>query len=449
MSISRVDLVLSAIMFLLGSFYVVTFYILPFVYWTYCYISALACGTIFLVRRRESFFTLSSIFIVLSIIGLTLAVGPSLFFDVGVIDLRLSIYLNSLGIIFFVAAALLASPYRVLRFATGWRALEKPAWLVFFKVNWRIFLFTLPGVLLVITLSGGWSVFSMSLQDSGFDRTASLKGMGPLMIFSSLNVLSGILCGIGLWVRGWKIVSILFVFSLITLNSFTYGRGNLIALVTICLTFYGLSRGFSLKAIAAILFSGVGIVLLQVLRAFGSDKEDYGYSSILVLLNKFAGDFDTVINTSQLIDYVEQNDYFGMYHIWSTVYQFIPRFVFPDKPQFFADVYINSLIFPGVYLGAEGGTTFTFGVVGVWYAVAGMATMIFGMVLQAVLMGGAERIFLSRAVRSSKPNFRFVVYLILVSQVVIMYRVGFYPFMNAILLIIFYYTYYQLLKRTV
>lgn len=449
MSVSRFDLALSAIIFLLGLFYVFEFYNSPFDYWSYCYLSALVGGVFFLVRRRESFFTLSSIFTALFIVGLTLAVAPFLFFGVDALDLRLSIYLNSIGLIFFVATALIASPFRAARFFAAAAMLETQAWLAFFNVNRRIFLFTLPGVLLVITLSGGWKVFSLALQDSGFDRTGSLKGMGPLMIFSSLNVLSGILYSIGLWVRGRKTISILFSFILIILNSFTYGRGNLITLVMISLTFYGLSRGLSLRALTTLFFGGVGIVLLQAMRALGVENEDYGYSSQLIFINKFAGDFDTVMNTSQLIDYVKQNGYIGTYHIWSTIYQFVPRFVFPDKPQFFADVYINSLIFPGVYLGAEGGTTFTFGVVGVWYAVAGMGTMIFGILLQAVLMGGAERIFLNRPVRSNEPNFRFVVYLILISQVVIMYRVGFYPFMSAIMLILFYYMLYQLLKRDI
>jgi hypothetical protein len=449
MSVSRFDLAISAIIFFMGLFYVLVFYISPFDYWSYCYISALVCGVFFLVRRRESFFTLSSIFIAFFIVGLTLSVAPFMFFGVDALDLRLSIYLNSIGLIFFIATALIASPFRAARFIAAGGVLETKAWLAFFKVNRRIFLFTLPGVLLVITLSGGWKVFSLGLQDSGFDRTGSLKGMGPLMIFSSLNVLSGILYGIGLWARGRKIISIFFVFILMILNSFTYSRGSLITLVMISLTFYGLSRGFSLRALTTLFFGGVGIVLLQAMRAWGVENEDYGYSPLLIFLNKFAGDFDTIITTSQLIDYVKQNDYLGVYHIWSTIYQFVPRFAFPDKPHFFADVYINSLIFPGVYLGAEGGTTFTFGVVGVWYAVAGMGTMIFGILLQALLMGGAERIFLNRSVRSNEPNFRFVAYLILISQVVIMYRVGFYPFMSAVMLILFYCMFYQLLKRRI
>lgn len=449
MSVSRFDLAFSAIMFLLGSFYVVEFYSAPIDYWVHCYISALVCGVIFLVRRRKSFFMLSSVFIALFIVGLTLAISPFLFFDVDALDLRLSIYINSLALIIFVAIALLVSPPRAARLVAGGAALTTPPWLSFFKVNRRIFLFTLPGVLLAITLSGGWAVFSAGLQNSGFDRTGSLKGLGPLMIFSSLNVLSGVLYGIGLWLRNQKIASVLFLFALITLNSFTYGRGNLITLVMICMTFYGLSNGYSLKALAMLFAGGVGIVSLQALRAIGVESEDYGYSFQLNFINKFAGDFDTVINTSLLIDYIQQNGYLGIYHIWSTVYQFVPRFVFPDKPHFFADVYINSLIFPDVYLGAEGGTTFTFGAVGVWYAVAGIATMIFGLILQAVLMGGAERILLNRSLRNSEPNFNFVAYLILVSQVVIMYRVGFYPFMNAILLISLYYISYTVMKRSI
>lgn len=444
--IPRLDLILSVVLFLLGFICVLGFYISLVDFWVYCYILALVCGVFFLVRRRESFFLLSSIFIALFMVSLTLAVAPFLFFNNDPIDLRSSIYLNSIGLIFFIATALIVSPCNAPRLFRVGSGLDQKYWLAFFKINRRIFLFSLPGVFLVITLTGGWNVFSMGLQDSGFDRVGSLVGMGPLMIFSSLNVLSGTLYLIGLWVRGRMIVSISFGLGLILLNSFTYGRGSLITLVMIILTFYGLSRGFSLRTFIALFLCGAGIVFLQIMRTLGIDNVDYGYSPLLTFLNRFSGDFDTVISTSHLIDYVKENDYLGWYHIWSTIYQFLPRFFFPDKPQFFADIYINSLIFPGVYLGREGGTTFTFGVVGVWYAVTGMATMIFGVLLQALLMGASERIFLYRSLWNKKPNISFVFYLMLISQVVIMYRVGFYPFMSAVMLILIYYVLYKSLN---
>lgn len=441
---SRIDFSIALIIFWCGILFWVGYRCAPLEYWWYCYGAALACGSGFLVWRRRSFFTLSSVFVVLCLIGLTLPVVPFLFFGVDALDLRRSIYVNSLGLIFFVAMALLASPSTAPRWQ-GDAFLTTPEWTAFFAANRRIFWITIPGVLLAITLSGGWQAY-LGLDEGGFDRIASLKGMGPLMIFSFVNVFSAGFYAIWLWTKDRAVVAMSLVVFTTLLNGFTYGRGNLIMISMMFLTFYGLRQGFSLKALLVTLIAGIGIVLLKVTRIGMGVDSGPEVSPLLAFSMQFAGDFDPVNNVAQLIDYVSTNGYPGFYHIWSTILIYVPRVLFPGKPQDIGGVHLTTLVFPGVYLGAEGGTTFTFGAVGVWYAVAGMTTMVCGLVLQSVVLGVMERIFVSWSQICRRPTAGMVVYLLAIGQVIIMYREALYPLVNVVFYFACYWIMYLIVK---
>lgn len=412
----------------------------PLEYWGHCYVISIVVGLGFLFHFRTSYFTISYVFVVLQIIGLTLAIAPFLFFGVIELDIRNSIFINSLALLIFVALALIILPKKAPSLETKLLILSS-SWKEFFKINTQMFFISLPFVLLAIVISGGYRAYG-GLEDSGFDRIASLKGLGPLMIFSFLNTFCGGLMAIKMFFQGKRFLAMLFVVSFLLINGFTYGRGNMISVFFFFYVFLGLRSKMSFKLILSFLVIGIIVVMLKLLRSSFEGESDLA----LWFLMQFWGDFDSVVNTQHLLEFINDFGYPGFYHIWSSLFNYIPRALFPDKPQYFGILYLNDLVFPGLYLGAEGGTNLNFGFAGTLYSAAGMITLILGIFLIAVSLGYFERLLIVWS-SLAQPDMKIIVYLIAISNVVILYREGLYAILNlAFYALCYFIVYYILLK---
>lgn len=174
--------------------------------------------------------------------------------------------------------------------------------------------------------------------------------------------------------------------------------------------------------------AGIGIVLMQLFRATGESES--GFSPFLALMLKFSADFDSLNNTAHLINHIEDTGFPGWYHIYSFIYNPIPRALFPDKPHFFGILHLNDLIFPGMYKGEDGGTNFTFGLFGTWYGAQGVITLLFGSWLSARFLCWLD-IQLNNWRASPRPNLLFIFYLFVLGQIVIFYRDGLSLFVSA------------------
>lgn len=410
--------------------------------WPQCYGLALICVFLYLWQFRRNLFSTTTIFVLLSVVAITFPVVPYLVFDLEFGSYFYdSIYINTLGLYFFLAFAVLLSP-TISPQANPKEFLKSVEWERFFKINQRICIFTFPFVLVAITVAGAWGAL-LSLQDSSFDRIASMKGLGPLMIFSVMNVVSAFFWAVGLFTRHKQLRAIALLLFILFVNGFTYGRGNLIFVFFGSLLFYLALRGVSLKVIIAAALGGIFIILLKVTR--GGEQLDLPWQLMFFL--HFAGDFDSLNNSVTLIEYTKQNGFFGLYHIWSNLLVYIPREIFPGKPHDLGGLYLNTFLFPGVYLGAEGGTGLALGFQGIWYAVAGLPSLVIGNLLLAWILCSCDRAF-KRKVKIGKPSLMLIAYIMLIGQSIILYRDGFYAFMNVGFYIACYWAMYKIFSST-
>jgi hypothetical protein len=162
----------------------------------------------------------------------------------------------------------------------------------------------------------------------------------------------------------------------------------------------------------------------------------------VIFFLQFAGDFDSLNNNSTLVEYTREHGFFGFYHIWSSILIYFPRDLFPWKPHDLGGLYLNTFLFPGVYLGAEGGTGLAIGFQGIWFATYGLITLLLGNLLLAISLNWADR-RVYRHLHYAAPGVFLVAYIFLIGQSVIIYRDGFYAFLNTGLYVGIYFLFFK------
>jgi hypothetical protein len=223
-------------------------------------------------------------------------------------------------------------------------------------------------------------------------------------------------------------LAILLLFLSLFLNGFTHGRNNLITTIFFFLFAYGIRKGFSIKSFTYFVLVGILIVFYKITRGISA----VDYTGLVLFFGHFAGDFDTLMNTGKVIEYCESVEFPGFFHIWSLLLIYIPRFFFSDKPHIIGGLHLSDLVFPGVYLGAEGGTGYSVGMPATLFAVSGLGSMIVGIGILAFILYVYDLLLHRWSRDQATPNFFLLHYLFLLSGVVILYRDGFYAFMNAL-----------------
>lgn len=396
--------------------------------WSWCYLTSIGLALIYLYQNRARIFCLTPIFVSIITVAHTLPALPYTVFELDPVrNLYNSLYINSLGFLVVLTIASLHQP-PVKPFLVGQHKLLTPEWLQFFRVNAKLFYITAPIVLAAMILSGGWKVLLGLIPSEDFSRTGAFKGLGPLMQFAALNVYAGTVYGFSLIGRQQALRGVALLALMLAINSFTLGRGNVILVFMYGLFSFALTRGISLRLLGMAFLAGIGIVLMQLFRATGESES--GFSPFLALMLKFSADFDSLNNTAHLINHIEDTGFPGWYHIYSFIYNPIPRALFPDKPHFFGILHLNDLIFPGMYKGEDGGTNFTFGLFGTWYGAQGVITLLFGSWLSARFLCWLD-IQLNNWRASPRPNLLFIFYLFVLGQIVIFYRDGLSLFVSA------------------
>lgn len=398
--------------------------------WGWCYVSSIGLALAYLWVNRARIFCLTPIFVSIVTVAHSLPALPYTVFELDPVrNFHRSLYVNSLGFLVILAVACLHQrPARPILVPQP--RFQSQEWLDFFRINARLFKATTPLVLAAMFLSGGWQVLLGVLPSEEFSRTGAFKGLGPLMLFAALNVYAGTVYGFSLVGRHKLLQGAMLVAFMLAINSFTLGRGNVILVFMYGLFSFALTRGINLKLMGTAFLIGIGIVLMQLFRATGEGGSDF--SPVLALMLKFSADFDSLNNTALLINHVEDAGFPGWYHIYSFIYNPIPRSIFPDKPHFFGILHLNDLIFPGMYLGKDGGTNFTFGLFGTWYGAQGMGTLLFGSWISARFLCWLDtRLDAWRSMPT--PNLLFIFYLFVLGQIVIFYRDGLSVFVSALI----------------
>lgn len=414
--------------------------------WMSCYASAVVFSILYLWTHRRNLISLSGIFVGLSLIAITLPAVPYLIFELETAHgFYASLFLNSLGQIYFVTLALILVPIRSVHCVNS-GLFAGHRWDHFVRINRAICLATLPFVLLAITEAGAWG-YLLGNRSGDYDRISSMKGLGPLMVFSVVNMMALFFWVCGVWLQGRKWPSLVIAALFLFLNGFTGGRQNLIGFCLGFLIIYVALIGFNKKLFLIIPAAGLLIIYMKALRV--SDVEvalDLPWYVNFFL--QFAGDFDSLNNDSVLVEYTRDHGFFGFYHIWSNILIYLPRNLFPWKPHDLGGLYLNTYLFPGVYLGAEGGTGLAIGFQGIWYAAYGLSTLLLGNLLLAVTLSWADR-RIYRKLHYSPPGVFLVAYIFLIGQSVIIYRDGFYAFLNAGLYIGIFYLFFKIIQPTV
>ena len=348
---------------------------------------------------------------------MTFSAVPFLFFELELKGLDKSLFLHSLGLMFSISISILFFNIRkYTKYIQTDNLFNTEKWDKFININKRIFYITLPFVLLAMYVSGGWkSYFGIE----GYDRVSSMKGMGFLMIFSVLNVGSSILLVLNSIYKRNYLLIIFPLFSIMILNGFTQGRNNLIWLIFSILFMLGILNKINKKVLFYFFILGLLIVFYKVMRY---NPNENPFSLILTFFLHFTGDFDVVIRTAELLNYIEENGFFGLYHIWSQILTYIPRPLFPDKPHFIGNIYLNIFVFPGVYTGGPLSTGYTFGVLPVLYAINGLtlSLLLFFFTMYCLIKFDLYIYYLIKI--KKKINVFFVLYFFLLGNVIIFYR---------------------------
>lgn len=393
--------------------------------WQDCYLFSLAAALAYLLGNRQNIFSVSALLVLISFIAHTAPAIPYLYFGMQPVDsFDTSLFINSYGLLVLVCVCTLRAPQGPIRIANVTPEIRE-LWSGFVASAWKIFFLTLPFVFLTMYVSGGWKVYTGDLEPGDFSRTANFKGLGPLMIFTSLNVYSATAWTLSLLARRRWLAAAAVMVATVGLNGFSLGRGNLIFMAVVGALCWSLCFRITLRMLMLAALAGTGIVLLQLTRGSGNE----GPASALELFLAFSADFDSLNNTAHLVNYVKANGFPGWYHMATFFLDPVPRTLFPGKPHFIGILYLNDLVFPGLYRGAEGGSNFTFGIYGTWYAVAGMPTMIGGIAATALVTTWADAL-LARWARAPAPTTGLMFYLLLVGQIVILYRDGVMVFVN-------------------
>lgn len=398
--------------------------------WGWCYTTSIALALGYLWVNRARIFCITPIFVSIVTVAHTLPALPYTVFGLDPVrNFNRSLYVNSLGLLVVLAVACLRQRAPRPRLIQQQR-FQTQEWFSFFRINARLFYITTPLVLTAMFVSGGWQVLFGVIPNEDFSRTGAFKGLGPLMLFASLNVYAGTIYGFSLVGRSELIRGLALLVFMLAINSFTLGRGNVILVFMYGLFSFALTRGITLRLMGMAFLIGIGIVLMQLFRATGENSSSF--SPLLALMLKFSADFDSLNNTAHLISHIDDSGFPGWFHIYSFLYNPIPRALFPDKPHFFGILHLNDLIFPGMYRGEDGGTNFTFGLFGTWYGAEGMSTLLLGSWISArFLCWLDDRLDQWRA--SPRPDSLFIFYLFVLGQVVIFYRDGLSVYVSAMI----------------
>lgn len=423
--------------------YFFCFIIDPLRFWVEAYLSSLFIIIVYLYIRRENYFTVSYLVIALNLIGITIPLIPYFYFYSGDINnyLLKSIYLHSWGIILFIGCLLTFTPsFEDIKLEH--KDFQIEAWDYFFRINKYVFYLTMPLVFILLLISGAWKVYIN--EQTSFSRISDLKGLGPLLLFSFINVLSSSLYIVQLFNCERKIKGILLFILTITINNVGYGRGPLILMLCIFLFFYGITNKFSFKVIIGIIFAGGLLVSAQLLRALGRASELQ--NQILGTSLKFSGDFPEVVNTAALMEYLHNRDYFGGSILWGNLWYYIPRALYGAKPQVFGGLELNVAVFPDLYLGKSGGSTTTFGIYGTLFSICGIGGLLVFIIILAYLIGVVENNVL-KWIKKPQPNFFFIFSLTTLSYVQIIHREAFLGLFNSFNQAIFYFIFYLFTKQ--
>lgn len=412
--------------------------------WLATYLITLILAVSVISENYNRLFLVGVLFIVINLVAITFPVIPYVIFFPPVVNFYRSIELNSLGFLTMMFGWLLFAPQKRLVFNIQ-LAFKGDKWDKFANINKKLFLFSLPFVLVVLVISGGWRVLVFGLANSGFDRVSSLQGAGPLMIFSYMLIYGATFFSLYLLFNERIRLAICILGFSVFVTGFTGGRGNLIWIFLVLFFFYGVFRGISLKAIALALGCGILIVLSHSLRASSDTPLGYQFPWYVVFFMNFAGDFDSVNNTAKMISYTDNGNYFGLYHIWSNILIYVPRFLFPDKPYELGGLYLDGILFPNVYKGAAGGTGYSFGYVATWFAVDGLLTMFIGCFFIGLIIGKLDDIQ-SKSMNNLYPKYSLFFYLFLLGQLIILYRDGVYAFMNVFIYLTIYLLFYKFIE---
>ncbi|WDT80247.1 MAG: hypothetical protein MPW14_00080 [Candidatus Manganitrophus sp.] len=166
-------------------------------YWFIGYGVALFGGVSYLIAARHYYYQVTYVFTLLQLIGLTLAIAPYLIYPDLELNIRKAVYIHSIGLLVFLWLYTLMGLGTSEVKTDSKSMMDEKLWAQFFSANKGIFLLSLPGVLVAMVASGGWQAYAGLSAEGGYDRVASMKGMGPLMIFSVLNVFSGFFVAYG------------------------------------------------------------------------------------------------------------------------------------------------------------------------------------------------------------------------------------------------------------
>lgn len=393
------------------------FYKEQYQYWFIYYYITVFITIVYLYNNMRFLYFFSFLFIIFQLVGITFSVVPFLFFGLELNGLDKSLFLHSLALMFSLGISLLFFNIKKYnKYIQIDNLFDTNKWDMFIKVNKRIFYLTIPFVFLAMYMSGGWKSF---FGIEGYDRVSSMKGMGFLMIFSVLNVASSILLIINnIYKRNY--LQIIFpLFSIIILNGFTQGRNNLIWLIFSIFFMLGILNKLNKKVLLYFFILGLVVVFYKIIRYNPNENE---FSFLLTFFLHFTGDFDVVIRTAKLINYIEENDFFGFYHIWSQVLTYVPRPIFPEKSHFIGNIYLNIFVFPGVYTGGENSTGYTFGVISVLYAIYGLvlSLVLFFMTMYILIKFDLYIYYIIKIKKTI--NILFIVYFFLLGNVIIFYR---------------------------
>jgi len=411
-------------------FFLLSYSYSSFSAWQACYMVSILLSFCYLASNFSRLFFLTPLLLIVITVANTLPAVPYLIFEIEpVYNFQHSLYINSLGLITVLSITTLLN-IKSKTFLISDCCFKTAEWQRFFVVNGRLFWVTAPLVLAAMYLSGGWKVLIGLIPDSEFSRIGNFKGLGPLMLAASVNVFAGTLYGLSLIGSSRVARGTLVIILMLLLNSFTLGRGSVIQVFMFGLFAYGITRGVTLKILFFSILTGTCIVLMQLLRSNSEDGS--GFSVLITLFLKFSADFDSLNNVSHLITYIQDHGFPGWYHIYSFFLNPIPRIIFPDKPHFIGILHLNDLIFPGLYLGEEGGSNFTFGLFGTWYAVNGIWTLLLGSVVSTLFVNAMD-IRLQRWARYPTPDIFIIVYLLLLGQIIIYYRDGLSFFVSALI----------------
>lgn len=415
-------------------------------YITYLVASSV-CGIIYLLLNISNTFRIYRLLVLIVVVANTFPALPYLALgSEPVAEYGASCVINSIGLLCLVFFFLILEITVLRNHSTiDISTFCNKKWEDFFETNRIIFLITAPFVFVAALVSGGLGYALGSLDAEAFSRTGSFKGLGPIMVFSTINSLSGVIYGVKLVYLEKKLFfGIFFLMFLVTLNGFTLSRAIFIQLFFTFTFSYSICKRITIKFLIISFSIGCAIVMLQLLRT--SVDSDNVQSASLRFFLKFSGDFDSLNNVGHLVSYIKANGYFGFYHIWSFILNPIPRAIFENKPHFIGILYLNDLIFPGLYLGRDGGSNMTFGLFGTWYAAYGIITLLFGIFFSVTVIAMLEINF-QRWKKYPKPSIFIFLYLIFLGNIIIFYRDGLSTIISILYLLPIYSFLFFALKR--